>query len=141
MRKHVAAILTVFAMVILGGGVYSNCNGETGEKPDCVVEITEEYPLFWSSFDGLRPPVGASVKSTCGAAIDISSIQMHVSTKGGNKAKVAPEIKGSGSQVSVEWIPGYDFEENTRCTVSITARDEKGRSAEKVWTFFLEFNY
>jgi hypothetical protein len=141
MRRHIAILLMGIAVVVLWDGIDNNCNGEIGEKPACTLEITDEYPHFWSSFDGLRPPIGATITSNCGAAIDISSIQMNVSSKGGNSSKVVPEITGNGSQISVEWIPGYDFEENTKCTVIIKALDESGLSAEKKWIFLLEFNY
>jgi len=141
MRRHIVLMFLGFALVIFGGGIYNDCKGEIDEKPECTIEITEEHPHFWSSFDGLRPPIGATITSTCGDNIDISSIQMNVSTKGGKTTKVFPEINGSGSKVSVEWVPEYDFEENIRCTVTIKAQDEKGRNAEKTWKFLLEFNY
>ncbi|MBW1766902.1 MAG: hypothetical protein JRJ65_07615 [Deltaproteobacteria bacterium] len=82
-----------------------------------------------------RPAISATFSSESNVAIDISSIEMFL-----NDSPVKPTVTGSGSEVTVTYIP-LKLAEDTVHKVRIRARDVKGEVAEKTWTIYIPLVY
>jgi len=100
----------------------------------CIVEVPEWAPR--GSANSARPRITATLASSCGAAIDVSSIRMTV-----NDEAVEPKADGSGATVTVVYVPDAALLEETDHTVTVRARDANGAAGERTWTFRLPDTY
>ena len=101
---------------------------------ECQVTVPEWAPR--GSADTARPRISATLTSTCGTAIDVSSVGMTV-----NEQPVKPTTEGSGSTVTVVYLPESALLEEADHTVTVRAQDEKGVAGERTWTFHLPDTY
>jgi hypothetical protein len=102
----------------------------------------EECPLLVSNLSPtgeikpeVQPTISATLKSSCSADIDLSSIEMLL-----NGTPVAYTLIGSGSEVTVNYAPDNLIEDSTH-KIIVRAKDVKGRTAEKTWEFYRLFWY
>jgi hypothetical protein len=100
----------------------------------CIVEVPEWAPR--GSASGARPRITATLVSSCGAAIDVSSIRMTV-----NDEAVKPTTDGSGTTVTVVYVPQEALLEESDHTVTVRARDAKEAAGERTWTFRVPDTY
>jgi hypothetical protein len=100
----------------------------------CVVEVPEWAPR--GSASNARPRITATLVSSCGAAIEVSSIRMTV-----NDEAVEPATDGSGATVTVAYVPEKALLEEADHTVVVRARDANGAAGERTWTFRLPDTY
>jgi glucosamine 6-phosphate synthetase-like amidotransferase/phosphosugar isomerase protein len=100
----------------------------------CEVTVPEWAPR--GSADTARPRISATLTSTCGAAIDVSSVRMTV-----DKQAVKPTMEGSDATVTVVYVPPSALLEEADHTVAVQAQDEKGVPGERTWTFHVPDTY
>jgi hypothetical protein len=96
----------------------------------CAPELTDWGPTEDSPEN--RPTITATISSPCGDAIDPSSIEMYV-----DDSLVSHELSGSGSEVTVSYMPFLEFPMETWHTVTVQARDASGESVEHSWEFYV----
>jgi hypothetical protein len=101
---------------------------------ECALEVPEWAPR--GSASSARPRITATLTSTCGAAIDLSSIRMTLDDEA-----VMPTPDGTGSQVTVTFTPASALLAESDHTVTVQARDAKGTKGEKTWAFHLGDTY
>ena len=106
---------------------------QEGEE-DCAVTIPEWAPR--GSARRVRPEILATLTSTCGTAIDVTSVRMTV-----DEEPVTPTTDGSGARVIVSYIPVDALLEEADHTVTVQARDANGVSGERTWTFHVPDTY
>jgi hypothetical protein len=111
----------------------SGLAGAGGEAPACPLDVTAWQPK--GSASSAQPTISATFRSQCGAAIDISSIEMYVDT-----LPVTPTVSGSGSEVTITYVPEsplMDWEQNSNHPVDVRVQDVNGTQGEKYWSFFV----
>ena len=100
----------------------------------CAIDAPEWAPR--GTAKTARPNITVTLVSTCGAAIDLSSIRMTV-----NGEAVAPKTEGTGPKVTVVYVPAAALVEEEDHTIVVRARDAKGTAGEKTWTFHVADTY
>ena len=101
---------------------------------ECALVVPEWAPR--GSAPTARPRISATLTSSCGAAIDLSSIRMTVDDE-----EVKATTDGSGATVTVSYTPQSPLTEGADHDVAVQAKDEKGVTGEKRWTFSLGDTY
>jgi hypothetical protein len=101
---------------------------------NCVIEAPEWSPR--GSATTARPRISVILASTCDAAIDPSSVRMLVDDEA-----VVPKVDGIGPKVTVFYTPEAALVQEADHTVVVQARDAKGASGEKRWTFHIGDTY
>jgi hypothetical protein len=104
------------------------------QTQNCALEAPEWAPR--GSATTTRPRVSVTLTSTCGAAIEVSSIKMTIDDE-----TVMPKVDGSGSKVTVSYTPESALEQEADHTVVVQARDAAGTPGEKRWTFHIGDTY
>ena len=122
-----AAVLPFTAQEAQGGQ-------EAQEQEECAVTIPEWAPR--GSAQRVRPEILAVLTSTCGAAIDVTSIRMTVDDE-----PVMPTTEGSGAKVTVLHVPVDALLEEADHTVSVQAQDANGVEGGRTWTFYVPDTY
>lgn len=112
----------------------STALGSSLHAQECVLSVSDWAPR--GSAKTTRPDIVVTFTSTCGTAIDVSSIQMTV-----DDDAVVHTIKGSGPKITVSYTPPSALSDDADHTVAVHARDEKGLKEEKSWTFHIPDNY
>lgn len=100
----------------------------------CAVEAADWAPR--GSAKTARPTITVVLTSTCGAAIDLSSIQMTVDDEA-----VMAKAEGAGPKITVSYTPESALVEEEDHTVVVRVRDVKGTAGEKTWTFHVGDTY
>jgi len=119
-------LLTVCVTALLAG--YATVSSIAADKDvTCAPEVTDWSPKI-EEIKTRRPTITATFKSKCGVDIDVSTIQMVVDDE-----TVYPEISGSGSGVTLAFVPYLGLLEE--CNVTVSAQDVNGQKAEKTWMF------
>ena len=103
-------------------------------REDCAVTIPEWAPR--GSAQRVRPRILATLTSTCGTAIDVTSVRMTV-----DEEPVTPTTDGSGAKVTVVYVPESALLEEADHTVTVQALDANGVAGERTWTFYLPDSY
>jgi hypothetical protein len=116
------------------GGVLLWAAAPALDAQKCIVEVPEWAPR--GSASGARPRISATLVSSCGAAIELSSIRMTV-----NDQAVEPTAEGSGATVTIVYVPEKALLEEADHTVVVQARDANGAAGERTWTFRLPDTY
>ena len=129
MRVKVEVTAFVFGMcaVAAAGAVAPQAQG-------CMIEASDWAPR--GSARTARPTITVTLASTCGAAMDLMSIQMTVDDE-----KVMPKLDGAGPKATVTYVPRAALVEEEDHIVVVTARDVKGTTGEKSWTFHVGDTY
>ena len=101
---------------------------------NCAIEAPEWSPR--GSATTARPRISVTLASTCDAAIDPASVRMLVDDEA-----VMPKIDGTGPKVTVVYTPESALVQEADHTVVVQARDARGTSGEKRWTFHIGDTY
>jgi hypothetical protein len=115
-------------------GVLLAATAVSGRGQECELTVPEWAPR--GSANRARPRIAATFSSTCGTAIDRSSVQMIVDEK-----PVTPTTEGRGATVTVAYVPEAALLEEADHTVTVRARDERGVAGARTWTFHLPATY
>ena len=107
---------------------------EAQEQEECAVTVPEWAPR--GSARSVRPEILAVLTSTCGAAIDVTSIRMTVDDE-----PVTPATEGSGAKVTVMHVPVDALLEEADHTISVQAQDANGVEGGRNWTFYVPDTY
>ena len=100
----------------------------------CIIEAPEWSPR--GSATTARPRISVTLASTCDAAIDPASVRMLIDDEA-----VMPKVDGIGPKVTVFYTPESALVQEADHTVVVQARDAKGASGEKRWTFHIGDTY
>ena len=103
-------------------------------QAECAVTVPEWAPR--GSALRVRPEILAVLTSTCGAAIDVTSIRMTVDDE-----PVTPTTEGGGAKVTVLHVPVDALLEEADHTVSVQAQDANGVEGGRTWTFYVPDTY
>jgi hypothetical protein len=106
----------------------------TGGAPVCTIDFTEWQPTGIGNSS--MPTISAIIKSRCGAAIDISSIDMYL-----DYVKIYPTANGSGSEVMITYdtpAPLGEWEQNAAHEVVLLVQDIYGTKGEISWYFWVK---
>ena len=101
---------------------------------ECPIEVTNMAPDGFA--DTSRPAISATLTSKCGNDIDIKSVEIVL-----NDEVVPSEVSGSGSTVSVKFAPDWNLAQEADHFVKVRAKDSKGTTVEKEWSFWLGLIY
>lgn len=126
--------LTSVAGLVCWGGLAAASAPAYSQAQTCAIEASEWTPR--GSARTARPTITVTFTSTCGAAIDPSSIQMRVDDEA-----VMAKADGTGPKVTVSYTPASGLVEEEDHTVVVNARDVKGTAGEKTWTFHVGDTY
>ena len=107
---------------------------EAQEQEECAVTVPEWAPR--GSAQRVRPEILAVLTSTCGAAIDVTSVRMTIDDE-----PVTPTTEGSGAKVTVLHVPVDALLEEADHTVSVQAQDANGVEGGRTWTFYVPDTY
>ena len=100
----------------------------------CAIEASEWAPR--GTARTARPRITVVLASTCGAAIDPSSVEMTVDDEA-----VTATTEGTGPKITVVYTPATALVEEEDHTVVVKARDVKGTAGEQTWTFHVGDTY
>ena len=103
-------------------------------EEECRVTVPEWAPR--GSARRVRPEILAVLTSTCGAAIDVTSIRMTIDDE-----PVEPTTEGSGAKVTVTHVPVDALLEEADHTISLQAQDADGVEGGRTWTFYVPDTY
>ena len=123
-----------FSGLLFCGCVLAALVTVNSQAQNCALEAVEWAPR--GSARTARPTITVTFTSTCGAAIDPSSIQMRVDDEA-----VMAKADGTGPKVTVSYTPASGLVEEEDHTVVVKARDVKGTAGEKTWTFHVGDTY
>jgi hypothetical protein len=129
MRRSVRFSGVVFCGWVLAASAPANSQAQI-----CVIEASEWAPR--GSAKTARPAITVVLTSSCGAAIDPSSIQMTVDDEA-----VMAKAEGAGPKITVSYTPESALVEEEDHTVVVRVRDVKGTAGEKTWTFHVGDTY
>ena len=101
--------------------------GAPDKNANCAPEVTDWAPKIEETKTRL-PTITATIQSKCGVDIDISTIKMVVDNE-----TVYPKVSGSGSSVTLAFVPYLGLMEE--CYVTVSAQDANGQTVEKDWMF------
>ena len=101
----------------------------------CPLTVTDWEPKGY--IESALPRISVAFKSTCGADIDRSSIEMRIN----DSTPVPLTLNGGGPEVEVSFTPNASFAQEADYTVAVRAQDVKGMKAEKKWTFYIPLIY
>ena len=80
--------------------------------------------------------ISATLSSKCGNDIDIESVEILI-----NDEAVPGEVTGSGAKVSVKHTLDWNLAQSSDHYVMVRARDKKGNTVEKEWSFYVGLIY
>jgi PKD repeat protein len=106
---------------------------QTGGAPDCTIDFTEMQPTGIGNSP--VPIVSVKVKSRCGAAIDISAIEMYL-----DYDKIYPTASSNGFEVTITYYTQTNLNEwelNAVHEVELLVKDIKGTKGEVAWYFWV----
>jgi hypothetical protein len=123
MKGYARRIGMMLGVCMLAASGMANTQGQ-----DCALEASEWAPR--GTARTARPRISVTFTSTCGVAIDSSSIQATIDDQA-----VMAKTEGAGSKLTVIYTPDAALVEEEDHTVVVKARDVKGTAGEKTWTF------
>ena len=103
---------------------------------ECTLDVTDWSPIT-EHVTSRYPTITATFKSSCGANINLSSIEMRV-----DGSPVALTVIGSGSEIRITYtptLPLYGYANVVEVTVR--ARDVNGVIGELTWQFEIPYFY
>ncbi len=134
MRFVFVVCLSIFMILSEVAYVTLDSKELDSKEPDCSIEVTHMLP------DGLadttRPELSATLSSKCGNDIDIESVEILL-----NDEVVPSEVTGRGAKVSVKCVPNWSLAQSSDHYVMVRAKDKKGNTVEKEWSFWLGLIY
>ena len=138
MRFVLVACLSIL-MLFSGTACFASDSKEAdvssdSESADCSIEVTDIAPDGFA--DTTRPVLSATLSSKCGNDIDVESVEMLL-----NEEVVPCEITVKGTKVSVEYLPEWSLAQSSDHYVAVRAKDKKGNTVEKEWSFWLGLIY
>lgn len=101
---------------------------------ECPIEVTEINPDGFA--ETTRPTLSAKLTSKCGNDIDTGSVELLL-----NDEVFPVEISGSGSKITVSFTPDWNLAQESDHFVMVRAKDKKGNTVEKEWSFWLGLIY
>jgi hypothetical protein len=104
------------------------------QAQNCAIEAPEWAPR--GSATTARPTISVTLTSTCGAAIEVSSIKMTIDDE-----TATPKVDGSGPKITLSYTPESALAQEADHTVVVQARDAAGTTGEKRWTFHIGDTY
>ena len=129
MRFIIVMLLCVFMIL---SGVISVPFDATAEE--CPIEVTEMVPDGFA--ESTRPVLSATLTSKCGNDIDVASVELIL-----NDEVYPAEVTGSGSKITVKFLPDWNLAQESDHFVMVRAKDKKGTTVEKEWSFWLGLIY
>jgi PKD repeat protein len=100
----------------------------------CPIDFTEMKPTGIGNSP--LPTISVNIKSRCGAAIDISSIDMYL-----DWVKIYPTASGSGSEVAITYVTQSnlnEWEQNATHEVDLLVKDVNGTKGDITWYFWVK---
>ena len=101
---------------------------------ECPIEVTKMAPDGFA--ETTRPVLSATLTSKCGNEIDLGSVELIL-----NDEVYPAEINGSGSKITVSFSPDWNLAQESDHFVMVRAKDKKGTTVEKEWSFWLGLIY
>jgi hypothetical protein len=101
---------------------------------ECPIQVTDMLPDGFASI--VRPAISATLTSKCGNDIDVKSVKMVL-----DNAVVPCVVSGSGSKISVKFTPETGLSQESDHFVIVEAKDAKGVTVKKEWSFWLGLIY
>jgi hypothetical protein len=139
MRYSLVVCLSIFILISQAACVSTGPNPiapkQVDSPPvDCSIVVTNMLPEGFA--DTTRPVISAALSSKCGNNIDLESIEILV-----NDEAVQVEATSSGGKISVEHTLEWNLAQNSDHYIMIRAKDKKGNSVEKEWSFYVGLIY
>jgi len=125
------SIMFISAFMMVSGIMSVPVNAVAEE---CPIEVTDIAPDGFA--DTSRPVLSATLTSKCGNDIDVDSVQILL-----NDEAVPAEVSGTGSSISVAFHPDWNLAQEADHFVMVRAKDKKGTTVEKEWSFWLGLIY
>src|SRR5687767_12091465 len=127
-------VVMVIAMSFLLTVLAAASANQGASAQSCAPEVSEWLPR--GSATTAKPRISATIRSLCGIRIEVDSVRMAI-----NDEPVKPKVDGNGATLTVTYVPESALVEEADHTVALRARDVKGATVEKTWTFHLGDTY